>query len=220
MKPLPNRVNLDHLKKQAKELIRLYRNGDPEAIGRFLHALPAAAARPPNEIAALGLRLHDAQSCVAREYGFASWTDLRSYAESRSTGSDARRWLELVYSGDVAGGLNPARPHVAIRMLAENPDLTTGDPYLACAAGDEAALRQATTRDPAWINRAGGPLDLPPLLAVTHSSLSRVSEFQERLLDSARFLLAAGADPNQRIGNRWPPASVQAPDGCTARTHR
>jgi hypothetical protein len=29
--------------------------------------------------------LHDAQSCVARIYGFASWAELRSYVEARST---------------------------------------------------------------------------------------------------------------------------------------
>lgn len=33
MTPLPNRVNLDHLKKQAKELIRLYRGGDRTIYG-------------------------------------------------------------------------------------------------------------------------------------------------------------------------------------------
>jgi ankyrin repeat protein len=46
---------------------------------------------------------------------------------------------------------------------------------------------------------------------VTHSSLLRVPEFRERLRRSVRFLLAAGADPNQRVGHRLPPASVSAP---------
>jgi hypothetical protein len=76
MNRLPDRVNLDHLKKQAKDLIRLYRNRDAQAIRRFRRALPAAADQSADEIAALKLRLHDAQSCVAREYGFASWSDL------------------------------------------------------------------------------------------------------------------------------------------------
>ncbi len=39
-----------------------------------------------------------------------------------------------------------------------------------------------------------------------------VPEFRARLHRCARLLLAAGADPNQRIGNRWPPASVSEPD--------
>jgi hypothetical protein len=214
---LPNRVNLGHLKKQAKDLIRLYRGGDRSAVTRFLRALPAAANRTPEEIAALGLRLHGAQSCIAREYGFASWADLKSYVEAHSTVPGDRtaavhRWLGFVYPGDATGQLNRARPGVAARMLAETPGLAADNPYLACAVGDEAALRSATALDPAWINRPGGPLELPPLFAVTHSSLVGIPAFRERLQGCARFLLAAGADPNQRIGNRWPPASLLKPD--------
>ena len=52
MNPLPDRSNLDHLKKQAKELIRLYRSRDPAAIARFRKALPAAAGRNDESIAA------------------------------------------------------------------------------------------------------------------------------------------------------------------------
>src|SRR5262249_31960642 len=66
--------------------------------------------------------------------------------------------------------------------------------------------------DPGWVDRRGGPLQLPPLFAVAHSSLLQLPEFRERLHRCARFLLAAGADPNQRIGGRWPPASLRAPD--------
>ena len=97
-------------------------------------------------------------------------------------------------------------------MLADDPELVAGDPYLACAIGDEAALRQATQSDPSWVNRPGGPLRLPPLFAVAHSSLLRVPEFRERLHRSAQLLIAAGADVNQRIHSRWPPASLSQPD--------
>ena len=215
---LPDRSNLDHLKKQAKDLIRLYRSRDRDAIARFRRSLPVATDRSDDEIAALDLRLHDAQSCVAREYDFASWADLRRYVEVQSAfrndrAARVRHWLSLVYSSDVDGrGIDRARPRVAARMLVENPDIASGDPYLACAIGNEDALRAATTSDPAWVNRSGGPLRLPPLAAVTHSSLCRVPEFHERLHRCARFLLSSGADPNQKFGLRWPPASVNAPD--------
>jgi hypothetical protein len=65
MKKLPPKANLDHLKKQAKELLRLYRNGNATAIARFAQNLPAAAHRTDSEVVALQLRLHDAQSCIA-----------------------------------------------------------------------------------------------------------------------------------------------------------
>ncbi len=217
MNRLPDRPSLGHLKKQAKDLIHLYRNRDPSAIERFRRALPAAAGGTDDEIASREFRLHDAQSCVAREYGFASWTDLRSYVEAQSASHADRagrvlHWLKRVYSGEVAGGVGLENPRVAARMLLESPDLVTGNPYLACAVGDEGALRLATEADPAWVNRPGGPLQLPPLLAITHSSLLQIPEFRERIRRSAKFLLSAGADPNQRIGNRWPPGSLSKPD--------
>jgi ankyrin repeat protein len=217
VKSLPARVSLDHLKKQAKELLRLYRGRDAHAVTRFLISLPEAADRTHEDILALDLRLHDAQSCVAREYGFSSWSDLRSFIEAQSAAHGGRenalqRWLAFVYSGDVTGQMNRVRPALAARMLAEMPDLAADDPYLACACGDEAAVRLMTARDPSWINRPGGPLLLPPLVAVTQASLVQLPAFREGLYACARILLAAGADPNQSIGNRWPPASVEQQD--------
>lgn len=216
MKRIPARPDLGHLKKQAKALLARYRSGDPAAIARFRDALPAAAGKADPAIAALGLRLHDAQSCLAREYGFSSWANLQSFVLARSASSadpaqSVRHWLHLVYAGDIAGGTNGAKPSVAARLLEENPGLPGDDPYLACAIGDEALLRRATSRDPAWVHRAGGPLRLPPLVAVTHSSLLRLPVFRGRLHACAKFLLAAGADPDQAVGSRWPPASLDAP---------
>jgi ankyrin repeat protein len=216
MQQLPERPNLDHLKKQAKDLLALYRNRDPAAIARFRGSLPAATGKDDATIANLGLRLHDAQSCVAREYGFPSWADLRSFVEARVARRDDQAesplgWLRLVYSGHIAGGANRARPEVAGRLIAERPDLPDGDAYLACAIGDESALRHAIKADPGWVDRPGGPLNLPPLVAVTHSSLLRLPAFRDGLHASARCLLEAGADPNQSVGDRWPPASVSAP---------
>ncbi|MET3177466.1 UNVERIFIED_ORG: hypothetical protein ABIC43_000605 [Variovorax guangxiensis] len=216
MKRMPARPDQGHLKKQAKELLALYRSNDPDATARFRDALPAAAGKTDAEIAALELRLHDAQSCIAREYGFASWADLQGFVLARrSQAEDPAKavlyWLRLVYAGDIAGGNNRARPAAALRLLEESPGLLGDDPSLACAIGDEASLRRAIAHDPAWVNRPGGPLALPPLVAVAHSGLMQVPSFRERLLACARLLLEAGADPNQSVGNRWPPASVEAP---------
>jgi ankyrin repeat protein len=216
MKRIPARPDLGHLKKQAKELLALYRRNDPEATTRFREALPAAAGKTDTAIAALGLRLHDAQSCVAREYGFASWADLQGFVLARRAQVDdpakaLLHWLRLVYAGDIAGGTNGARPAVAARLLDDNPALPGNDPWLACAIGNEAALRQAIAQDPTWVHRAGGPLALPPLVAVTHSGLMRLPAFREGLRACAKLLLDAGASPGQSVGNRWPPASLEAP---------
>ena len=214
---LPDRPNLDHLKKQAKDLLRRYRNGDSDAAERFCQSLPAAAGRTKQDVLTLELCLRDAQSCVAREYGFSSWSDLNTHVEVRTfeRGDEAdriRRWLFLVYGGDVAGQFDAARPRVAARLLRDDPDLVARDPHAACAAGDIKTLVRATAVDPAWVNRVGGALNLPPLVAVTHSRLGQLPEFEEKLRQCARHLLDAGADPNQAIGNRFPPASLATPD--------
>jgi ankyrin repeat protein len=179
-------------------------------------ALPAAAAHADASILSLRLGLHDAQSCVAREYGFASWNELRMYVavqvdDTANAGERVLRWLRLVYAGDVVGSNLRSAPVLAERVLAEQPDLVGRDPYLACAVGEEAVLVDVVRQDPAWLNRPGGPLALPPLVAVTHSSLLRLPAFTTRLHRCARWLLEAGADPNQSIGSRSPPASLDAP---------
>jgi hypothetical protein len=213
MRRLPARANLDHLKKEAKDLLAAYRGGDAEALARFRHTLPAAAGKDDAALRGFGLRLHDAQSTVAREHGFSSWTDLRSYVHARGSYSADRDktlfdWLRLIYAGDVAGGTNRARPAVAARLLEDNRSLADNDPYLACAIGDEAGLRKAVSVNRAWIHAAGGPLNLPPLVAVTHSSLVRLPGFRDRMHACARFLLQAGSDPNQSVASRWGSASI------------
>ena len=60
MPRLPDRPNSTHLKKQAKDLLRSYRSGDPDAIARFGRALPSARNLSPDDIIACAFRLHDA----------------------------------------------------------------------------------------------------------------------------------------------------------------
>jgi ankyrin repeat protein len=216
VKRIPARPDMGHLKKQAKQLLAAYRSGSAQAMESLRSHLPAAKGLADEALAAMDLRLHDAQSCVAREHGFASWSDLSGYVQacqrqSADPEQSRRHWLALVYAGDVAGGTHRAQPALARRLLAERPGLAGDDPYVACATGDLAALRRAAQGDPGWLQRPGGPLGLPPLVAVTHSSLLRLPEFAGPLRACARWLLEAGADPQQSIGNRWPPASLQAP---------
>lgn len=202
MKRLPARPDLGHLKKQAKDLLRRCREGDAEAAQRL--GVPAP-------------RLHDAQHCLAREHGFASWADFQGFVLARRALADdperaTLQWLRLVYAGDIAGGNHTARPQLAERLWADGSVNLGDDPWLACAVGDEARVRQAVAQDAGWVHRPGGPLRLPPLIAVTHSSLARLPGFASRLQACAALLLEAGADANQRVGNRWPPASLSAPD--------
>ena len=215
MNTLTNRSNLDHLRKQAKDLLRLYRRADAAAFQRLRAALPAARGRSDAALTALQLRLHDMQSCIAREYGFASWNELKEGVELRRASADLQAlrlyWLKLVYGGDVAGGTGRQRPELAARVLAQHPEIPGDDALLACAVGDEMRMKRAIEADAGWVNRAAGPLNIPPLIAVTHSGLAGFESHRDAMHRCLRLLLAHGADPNQSIGNRWPPHSLEKP---------
>jgi hypothetical protein len=219
VKHIPPRPDAAHLKKQAKQLLAALRAGDADAPARMRAALPAARGASDAAIAAMGLRLHDAQSCIAREHGFVSWSELMGFVAARTAHAEAiadpararLRWLQLAYAGDVAGGTGRTQPAVAARLLAEQPEVADGDLLMACATGDAARLRTAIAQDRAWLHRPGGALQLPPLFAVAHSGLWQLPAFRPGLLACAQLLLDAGADANQSVGNRWPPASLGAP---------
>jgi ankyrin repeat protein len=215
---LTERSNLDHLRKQAKDLLRLYHRGDASAFKRLRDALPAARGRSDANLAAQQLRLHDMQSCIAREHGFASWSELKDGVElRRAQAGDARtrllHVLKLIYGGDLAGGLGRPKPAVAARALAEQPDLPAADAWLACAVGDERRVRSSLAAEPDWVNHVGGVLRISPLIAVTHSSLLKLPEFRPGLLRCLKLLLDAGADPDSFYMNRSPPHSLEQPGG-------
>ena len=85
---LPERANLEQLKKQAKSLLRAAQAKEPAALQRF-QSLPPFAQLSPAELSATRFALHDAQSVIAREYGFTSWNDMREHIQDRSLSFDA-----------------------------------------------------------------------------------------------------------------------------------
>jgi ankyrin repeat protein len=75
---LPARPNLEHLKRQARNLLRDYEQGDPAAIERFrtLGAKPGDSPEPETP------KLADAQHLVAQEYGFTTWPQLKAHVDA------------------------------------------------------------------------------------------------------------------------------------------
>jgi ankyrin repeat protein len=198
MKNLPARPHLGHLKKQAKRLLEEVRGGAPDALERVRLALPAAARLGHDDIAAMGLRLHDAQSCIAREYGFGSWSQLKDYVALQAASADAatrrRQWSRWVFGH----GYQTAKPALAERLLREHPDLLDGEPVLACAIGDTAAVRAAIAADPAWARTARADNGMPPLACATFSGMIALQAYAPGIRACAELLLAAGADPDAR----------------------
>lgn len=71
---LPPKPNIEHLRKQAKDLLRNYQHGDPAAIEHFGSVASFSATT--------NLKLADAQHVIARDYGFAVWSKLKEHVES------------------------------------------------------------------------------------------------------------------------------------------
>ena len=67
---LPARPSLEQLRKQAKNLHRAFRAGDPDAVSRARAIIPRVGEDGSP------LVLADAQFVIAREYGFKSWSAL------------------------------------------------------------------------------------------------------------------------------------------------
>ncbi len=220
MKTLPARPHLDHLKKQAKALLDGVRRSDPESLERIRLALPAAAQLDHPAIAAMELRLHDAQSCIAREYGFDAWSPLKDYVALQAASADAatrkRQWRQWAFGH----GYQAARPALAERLLREHPDLLAGEPALACAIGDVAAVQAAIAADPAWANTPHADSGMPPLACATFSGLIALPDHAPGIRACVDLLLAAGADPDARwIDPQLPGDPLSVLYGAAGRNH-
>jgi hypothetical protein len=74
---LPPRASLENLSKQAKALHRAFTYGDTSAVDRIRQYLPLADGDVPG----FGLSLQEAQHALSKEYGCASWDDLRAIVD-------------------------------------------------------------------------------------------------------------------------------------------
>jgi len=121
---LPANPNLDHLKYQAKDLLRDHAAHQPEAAQRIREFHPRFSAAVDAEIFNAHLSLSDAQLTIARESGFPSWPRLKRHIEEptlsdqlnlrhheRIEDATLRRAVELLDSGDVASLREHLRQH-------------------------------------------------------------------------------------------------------------
>jgi ankyrin repeat protein len=157
-KQLPPRPDLEQLKRQAKEL--------------------QASAQVP---------LHEAQTRLAREYGFVSWNELREEVEARTLEFDAAvtEFLEAATDG---------RRDRAERMLALHPKIRTANFYTALVLGDAGAVDARLTKDPSLATTAGGPRGWLPIHYICYTAVGSAG-----LADIARRLIGLGVDPNTKF---------------------
>lgn len=195
---LPARPNLEQLKKQAKSLLDAAKARDPDALRRFA-TLPSFSRNSFNEIDVSDLALHDAQSAIAREHGFASWNALREEVESRTLSFDAARdeFIRCA-TGGVTGR--------AERLLALHPRLASATLQTALVLGDAAAVEDRLRHHPELARQPGGTQNWEPLLYVCHTSMHKGDPARlAGLVAIARRLCALGANPDAEYHWNWHP---------------
>ena len=123
-------MNLDQLRKQAKELKVAVVSGDVAAVDRVLAAHPKYVGRPRERLVTGRFSLRDAQVTLARELGFDGWADLTAPSQQRwvhpgLTHAGRRAWKLARDRGDTVLGvqhlllslLDPPEPTVACEVL-------------------------------------------------------------------------------------------------------
>jgi len=183
MADLPAKPSLDHLRRQARDLLRAAQGGDAAAAGRIRTVSDA-------------LTLANAQLAVAREYGFASWPRLRDEVAAR-TASLARQAAAFCEASIRDGSGRAAR------MLAAAPEIARYSFATAVILGDADRVRTELGRDPGLATRTDARSGWTPLHAVSASRWHRFDPARAAgLLAVARMLLDAGADPGGRTGDQ------------------
>ena len=128
---LPALANLEHLRKQAKDLLSELQEQNPDA------------------------QLADAQHLVAREYGFPSWPKLKTYVESLPRAADATPapLSHSPFDGTWTANLSKSKPHPAsafqhatMRFLV-NGDTVTIAHVVVDDAGHEQRAEQSIEID-------------------------------------------------------------------------
>ena len=190
--PLPERPNLEQLKRQAKDLLRSARANDVTALARF-RILPAFAGATDADLARRTLALHDAQSVVAREHGFDSWNALRERVEELvlDFGAAVDMFVQAATDG---------RADRAERLLALHPGIASANLTTQLLLGDAAGVDARLDGHPERATARGGPREWEPLHYVCQTSLgARTSARETGLVAIAKRLIALGADPNLRF---------------------
>ena len=183
MADLPAKPSLDHLRRQARDLLRAAQAGDTAAAGRI-----GAVSDT--------LTLASAQLAVAREYGFASWTKLKDKVTARP--ADLAEQAEAFCEASIRDWSGRAA-----RILAATPEIAGYSYATAVVLGDAGRVRTETGRDPGLATRPDARSGWTPLHAACASRWHRLDPSRAGgLLAVARILLDAGADPNGSTGGQ------------------
>lgn len=193
-KELPTRPDLKQYKKQAKDLVKACKSGDPQAVQRIKKYHPRFGKLSDSDILNIRFALADAQFVIAREHGFESWPKFAKRIKEQTgksstvSGGDAR--AAFIEASVWHGSLERAET-----ILAAHPEITSSDIYTAALLGDDAAVRRFLALDPGKATAKGGPLGWDALTYLCFSKYLRlVRARSDSFIRAAKALLDAGAN--------------------------
>ncbi len=214
---LPSNPNLDHLKYQAKDLLKEHAARDAGAAQRLREFHPRFHRATDAEIFAAPLKLSDAQLTIARESGFPSWTRLKRHIEKPTLTDQLnlphheriedpifRRAVDLIDAGNAAGlraylKQHPKLVHQHVGFEGwnyfHNPTLLQ---FIAENPGRHGKL-PANIVETTKVILDAGPVQSElnqTLMLVATGSAPRECRMQVPLID---LLCDHGADPNSAI---------------------
>src|SRR5215469_14465338 len=162
--PLPERPDLDQLRRQAKELRDAVRRGDAAAAERFGRHHPAGL----QGVASLA----SAQLVIARELGFASWPRLKAAIDTGAANVERRE--RALVSAIIEGRLRQARD-----IFRAAPGVARRGLIAATVLGDAEAVREMLAADPAAAVAIDEERGWPPLLYACYSRWPQVDPSRE-----------------------------------------
>ncbi len=196
-------ANLNHLKAQAKDLLRDYRAGAPEALALFTEFQPSPPVRDHTA------KLSDAQLVIARWRDFPSWPKL----------VDGVALFNAICADDAetVDALLAAKPELVDRPV--NGATSNWGPPLACAAqlGARRVVNRLAPRHPQHLQKA---LDRAILMGRSELAKSLMAEgarleaglamgpCETLSLDGLEFLDQLGAPLTDAHGDRLAPVAL------------
>jgi len=183
---LPQRPDLDQLRRQAKELRDAARNGDPVVLARVTRQHPSAPVED--------LSLAAAQLVIARELGFSSWPTLKAAVDA-ATAAPVDHTRQLV-AASIDGRLQEAAA-----LLHADPDLGGRSLLAAVVLGESDSVRASLAANPEAALTVDDERGWPPLLYACYSLWHQIEPARAAgLADVVRLMLDASASPNTNNG--------------------
>jgi ankyrin repeat protein len=236
VRQLPSHPDLDHLKHQAKDLLKGHAARNLAVAQRIREFHPHFKDANDAEIFSADFKLGSAQLTIAREHGFASWARLKAHVENTPLSSQGahheriedgvfRRAVDLLDAGDTAGlrdhlkrhphlvrqqvvfeGENYFRNPTLLEFVAENPIRRGTLP------GNIVAVTQVVLDAGAERSALNETLGL-----VCSGRVPRECRVQVPLID---LLCDHGADPNRAIQTAVAHGEFAAADALISRGAR